>query len=195
AMLLQDSCDHEHDKDASLANKECKVMVTSESIPKCTVFDSWMNVETFLEEYRRRNEKYKPNKNQQRKQRITKTKKINCPWHINLSYREAETLISITIFVNEHNYNITFDTQEFRNKYCTLTEDALREVEIITKYECLSITAQWNLLKGCFPDLHFYNSDLNNAIQKFKRKETVNRITDALDLLNYLLANKMNDPR
>ncbi|CAG8785914.1 15151_t:CDS:2 [Cetraspora pellucida] len=127
----------EHNEDASLANKECKVMVASEGIPECTVFDSWTNVETFLEEYERRNGftviKYRVDKNKAR---------VNCSWHINLSYGEAGTLISITIFVNEHNHNINFDTQEFGNKYCILTEDALREVEIMTKYVCLSITAQ-----------------------------------------------------
>ncbi|CAG8525572.1 31882_t:CDS:2, partial [Racocetra persica] len=189
----------EHDEDVLLANKECKVMVASEGIPECTIFNSWTDVETFFEEYGRRNGfivikyrvdknkagvvhkrtftcefggKYKPNKNQQEKQRITKTKKVNCPWYINLSYGKAGTLISITTFVNEHNHNINFDTQEFGNKYRTLTEDALREVEIMTKYGCLSITTQRNLLRGHFSDLHFHDSDLNNAIQKFKRKET-----------------------
>ncbi|CAG8603705.1 17887_t:CDS:2, partial [Cetraspora pellucida] len=121
----------EHNEDASLANKECKVMVASEGIPECTVFDSWTNVETFLEEYGKRNGftviKYCIDKN---KAGVVYKRTFTCEF----GGKEAGTLISITTFVNEHNYNINFDTQEFGNKYRTLTEDTLREVEIMTKY-------------------------------------------------------------
>ncbi|CAG8521355.1 13121_t:CDS:2 [Cetraspora pellucida] len=120
-------------------------------------------------------EKYRPNKNQvaahKGKQKNTKTKKVNCPWHVNLSYREAETSISITTFVNKHNHNIHIETQEFGVKYHTLTEDVLKEVEIMMKHRNLTITLQHNLLKEHFPDLHFLDSDLANSIQKFKTKD------------------------
>ncbi|CAG8588663.1 25259_t:CDS:1, partial [Gigaspora margarita] len=50
-----------------------------------------------------------------------------------------------------------------------------------------------NILKACFSNLQFLDSDLANYIQKFKRDNY--EVKDASKLLNSLLANKIEDSR
>src|SRR5204863_9445770 len=45
-------------------------------------------------------------------QRNTRTKKLDCPWHINFSFPEHSTNITISLFVNEHNHELRPDTCE-----------------------------------------------------------------------------------
>ncbi|CAG8556788.1 25124_t:CDS:1, partial [Racocetra persica] len=198
----------EHDDEIS-GGPNNEVEMISENIPRDVVFDSWTEVEMFFEEYGKQNrftvikyrveknslgmihmrtfncefeEKYRPNKNQKVKQKNTKTKKVNCQWHVNFSFDDAKTHISITIFVNKHNHVMNFKTQEFGIKYRSLSKDALKEVEIMTRYGNLSITSQRNILKERFPNLQFHDSDLTNSIQKFKGDK--HKTNDASNLLN-----------
>ena len=59
------------------------------------------------------------------------------------------------------------------------------------KHENLTLTAY--LLKTCFPDLHFQNQDLANAIQKYKNANKINN--DAFALFTVLMQKKIEDLR
>ncbi|RHZ53322.1 hypothetical protein Glove_443g1 [Diversispora epigaea] len=126
-------------------------------------------------------------------QRNTKTKKLSCPWHINLTFPEHSIKIIITTFINQHNHPLVSKTQEFVTKYRLFTDEALKEISLMTKHGNLSLTAQRNLLKARFPNLHFQDQDLANAIQKYKNINKINN--DASTLLTSLLQKKIEDLR
>ncbi|CAB4425841.1 unnamed protein product [Rhizophagus irregularis] len=71
--------------------------------------------------------KYKSKKKDEAKlkgtQRNTKTKKLGCPWHINLTFPENATQISVTTFINQHNHSLIPKTQEFATKYRSFNND------------------------------------------------------------------------
>ena len=115
-------------------------------------------------------------------QQNIKTKKSSCPWHINLTFPEHEIQIIITKFVNQHNHELVPKSQEFATKYQSFTNEVLNEISLMTKHGNLTLTAQRNLLKARFPDLHFQNQNLANAIQKYKIL-----IRSIMMLLHYLL--------
>ena len=126
-------------------------------------------------------------------QRNTKTKKSSCPWHINLTFPEHETQIIITKFINQHNHKLVPKSQEFATKYRSFTNEVLNEILLMTKHGNLTLTAQRNLLKAHFPDLHFQNQDLANTIQKYKNTDKINN--DASALLTVLMQKKIEDLR
>ncbi|CAB4487122.1 hypothetical protein RhiirA1_466912 [Rhizophagus irregularis] len=81
-------------------------------------------------------------------QQNTKTKKLNCPWHINLSFPDQATQIGVTTFINQHNHILVPKTQEFATKYRLFTDEALNEISLMTKHGNLTLTVQKNLLKA-----------------------------------------------
>ena len=84
-------------------------------------------------------------------QRNTRTKKRECPWHLNLTFPGNATNITISLFVNEHNYELRPDALEFSCKYRELTKKMMDEIEIMNKHTNLLITIQCALLKARFP--------------------------------------------
>lgn len=205
---------------------EKQLKIATENINLEMTFNSWDEVEVFLEDYGRRNgftiNKYRMEKNkttqvitkrtftcefggkfkskkkesalQAGTQRNTRTKKRQCPWHINFRFPERATNISISLFVNEHNHELRPDTFEFSSKYRELSKEMMDEVELMTKHGNLSITVQRNLLKGRFPNMNYTDSDLSNAIQRIKNLNRSNMHNDASDLLISLVQKKQADP-
>ncbi|CAB5383987.1 unnamed protein product [Rhizophagus irregularis] len=122
-------------------DNEPSLKIATENISLDTTFASWEEAEIFLEEYGRRNGfsinkyrisrnkssqlitkrtftcefggKFKSNKKETGNQRNTRTKKRQCPWHINLTFPEHATNITISLFENEHNHELRSDTCEF----------------------------------------------------------------------------------
>ncbi|CAB4420879.1 unnamed protein product [Rhizophagus irregularis] len=129
------------------------------------------------------------------KQRNTRTKKCQCPWHINFTFPERATCITVSLFANQHNHELRPDAFEFSSKYREFTKEMIDEIEIMTRYGNLSITLQRNLLKARFPKMNCSDSDLSNAIQKFKSLDRSNMHNDASDLLINLVQKKQEDPR
>ncbi|RHZ75962.1 hypothetical protein Glove_208g167 [Diversispora epigaea] len=177
-------------------------VITSEDIPKDTKFDTWDEVENYFDEYGSRNEfaivKYRMKRNSKETvlkgiQRNTKTKKLSCSWHINLTFPGHSIKIIITIFINQHNHPLVSKIQEFATKYRLFTDEALKEISLMTKHGNLSLTAQRNLLKARFPNLHFQDQDLANTIQKYKNINKINN--DISTLLTSLLQKKIEDLR
>ncbi|CAB4489544.1 unnamed protein product [Rhizophagus irregularis] len=199
-------------------DNEPSLKIATENISLDTTFASWEEAEIFLEEYGRRNGfsinkyqisrnkssqlitkrtftcefggKFKSNKKETGNQRNTRTKKRQCPWHINLTFPEHATNITISLFENEHNHELRSDTCEFNSRYREISKEIMDEIEIMTKYANLSITVQRNLLKARFPKINYTDSDLSNAIQRIKIISRSNMHNDASDLLieNFPLA-------
>jgi hypothetical protein len=63
----------------------------------------------------------------------------------------------------------------------------------MTKHGNLTLTAQRNLLKALFPDIHFQDQDLANVIQKYKNVDKIDN--DASALLTMLMQKKAEDLR
>ncbi|CAB4473076.1 unnamed protein product [Rhizophagus irregularis] len=199
-------------------DNEPSLKIATENISLDTTFASWEEAEIFLEEYGRRNGfsinkyrisrnkssqlitkrtftcefggKFKSNKKETGNQRNTRTKKRQCPWHINLTFPEHATNITISLFENEHNHELRSDTCEFNSRYREISKEIMDEIEIMTKHANLSITVQRNLLKARFPKINYTDSDLSNAIQRIKIISRSNMHNDASDLLieNFPLA-------
>ncbi|EXX71211.1 protein FAR1-RELATED SEQUENCE 11-like [Rhizophagus irregularis DAOM 181602=DAOM 197198] len=129
------------------------------------------------------------------KQRNIRTKKCQCPWHINFTFPERATCITVSLFANQHNHELRPDAFEFSSKYRKFTKEMIDEIEIMTRYGNLSITLQRNLLKARFPKMNCSDSDLSNAIQKFKSLDRSNMHNDASDLLINLVQKKQEDPQ
>lgn len=84
-------------------------------------------------------------------------------------------------------------TYEFATKYQSFSEEAINEISLMTKHGNLTLTAQRNLLRARFPEIHFQDQDLANVIQKYKN---VNKIdNDASVLLTMLMKKKAEDLR
>ncbi|EXX54899.1 hypothetical protein RirG_230330 [Rhizophagus irregularis DAOM 197198w] len=172
--------------------------IEAEDIPKDIKFDTWDEVDSYFDDYVCEfSGKYKSKKSVKAAskgiQRNTKTKKSNCLWHINLTFPEQATQIGVTTFVNQHNHELVPKTQEFSPKYRAFTNEALNEILLMTKYGSLTLTAQRNLLKARFPDLHFQDQDLANVIHKYKIADKINN--DASALLTTLMQKKAEDLR
>ncbi|CAB4423407.1 unnamed protein product [Rhizophagus irregularis] len=175
--------------------------VASEDVPEDIKFDMWEEVDSYFDEYGVRNGfaiiKYRMERNNEAKlkgtQRNTKTKKLGCPWHINLTFPENATQISVTTFINQHNHSLILKTQEFATKYRSFSEEVINEISLMTKHGNLTLTAQRNLLKARFPDIHFQDQDLANVIQKYKNMDKINN--DASALLTMLMQKKAEDLR
>ncbi|PKC55519.1 hypothetical protein RhiirA1_475463, partial [Rhizophagus irregularis] len=88
------------------------------------------------------------------KQRNIRTKKCQCPWHINFTFPERATCITVSLFANQHNHELRPDAFEFSSKYRKFTKEMIDEIEIMTRYGNLSITLQRNLLKARFPKMN-----------------------------------------
>ncbi|EXX65937.1 protein FAR1-RELATED SEQUENCE 5-like [Rhizophagus irregularis DAOM 181602=DAOM 197198] len=126
-------------------DNEPSLKIATENISLDTTFASWEEAEIFLEEYGRHNGfsinkyrisrnkssqlitkrtftcefggKFKSNKKETGNQRNTRTKKRQYPWHINLTFPEHATNITISLFENEHNHELRSDTCEFNSRY------------------------------------------------------------------------------
>ncbi|CAG8627887.1 13833_t:CDS:2 [Cetraspora pellucida] len=184
---------------------DTNIIIPSEDISKNMTFDTWEEVETFFTDYSFRNGfavkniEWNPNKSSETAlkgtQRNTRTKKSNCPWHCNLSLAENSLQIKITTIINKHNHKLSPEIQKFGTKYRSLSEEAIKEIELMTKHGNLSITSQRNILKARFPDMIFQDTDLANAIGKIRSANHFNTTNDASTLLLSLMEKKIADPQ
>ncbi|EXX58472.1 hypothetical protein RirG_197630 [Rhizophagus irregularis DAOM 197198w] len=173
-----------------LDTDETRVKIASENISFNTTFLSWEEVEDFLKDYGQRNgfaiTKYRIEKNRST-QLITKRTFV-------CEFSERATCITVSLFANQHNHELRPDAFEFNSKYREFTKEMIDKIEIMTRYGNLSITLQRNLLKARFPKMNCSDSDLSNAIQKFKSLDRSNMHNDASDLLINLVQKKQEDP-
>ncbi|CAG8691199.1 26762_t:CDS:2 [Dentiscutata erythropus] len=126
-------------------------------------------------------------------QRNRTSKRIECGWHINLSFPKTSTCITVTTFVNEHNHELNIQqTREARPsaqpsttqaisspRYRSVLEAAspknrnlpkavLDDIEFYTLHGNLGVTTQRQLLKAKYPNHQLPARDIASAVQKFK---------------------------
>ncbi|CAG8482873.1 12568_t:CDS:1 [Acaulospora morrowiae] len=186
-----------------------------------TTFQNWEHVDEFLELYGRergfvvrkkrveRDEmgmvrkrtydcehggRYTPKKKAAvHEQRNRTSKRIECGWHINLSFPKTSSHITVTTFVNEHNHELNLQqTRESRpstqssttqnvsspryrsvleaasTKNRNLPKSVLDDIEFYTLHGNLGVTTQRQLLKAKYPNHQLSARDIASAVQKFK---------------------------
>ncbi|CAG8691749.1 17882_t:CDS:2 [Funneliformis caledonium] len=121
----------------------------------------------------------KPQKNKEDKQ--PDSKKILCPWHVNLSLPEknnVEKLIIVTKFVDHHNHEL--HPKDF-------TVQVIQDVEILTKHCKVGAVIQRKYLRAKYPGHLLSNQDLSNVIGRFK---TSREVLDVIKVFNHLIKQK-----
>ncbi|PKY30732.1 hypothetical protein RhiirB3_447968 [Rhizophagus irregularis] len=126
-------------------------------------------------------------------QRERVSKKIMCPWHINLTKPKSSTEIGITSIIGQHNHSMIPDIYLYASKYCRLSEVILERIEFYVTKGNMGSKQIYPLLVASFPDQYIHKRDLYNAIQKFKSPLT-NRYGDAQNTINKLFELKDHEP-
>ncbi|CAG8500330.1 10954_t:CDS:1 [Diversispora eburnea] len=128
-------------------------------------------------------------------QRNRTSKRIECGWHINLSFPKTSSHITVTTFVNEHNHELnnqqtrdqtrpttqssttqTVPSPRYRSvieaasspKNRNLPKAVLDDIEFYTLHGNLGVTTQRQLLKAKYPNHQLPARDIASAVQKFK---------------------------
>ena len=122
----------------------------------------------------------------------TSTKKIKCPFLVNLHYSKKKLLITISKIVQEHNHSLNAQRIAYEEQK-KFTEDILVDIEFLTKCK-FGATAQRKFLETKYPAHKFYNKDLYAAIQKF-RPTAKSLSNDAARISNWLDEQKDKDSR
>ncbi|CAG8695672.1 1636_t:CDS:1, partial [Dentiscutata heterogama] len=63
----------------------------------------------------------------------TFTKKILCPWHLNVSYPSNDGEITINIIVNKHNHELSIESIQFQQNKI-FNQDILDDIKFMTKH-------------------------------------------------------------
>ncbi|CAB4443692.1 unnamed protein product [Rhizophagus irregularis] len=125
-------------------------------------------------------------------QRQRSSRKIMCPWHINLTMPKSSTEVSITSITGEHNHSMITDIH-LHAPYRKLSNEILERIEFYVNKGNMGSKQIYPLLVASFPDQYIYKRDLYNAIQKFKSPLT-NRHGDAQNMINKLYELKDQEP-
>ncbi|CAI2180047.1 19958_t:CDS:1 [Funneliformis geosporum] len=148
-------------------------------------------------------------------QRNRTSKRIECGWHINLSFPKTSSHITVTTFVNEHNHTLNLQqTREPRPsahassahsvspryrsvleaaapKNRSLPKSVLEDIEFYTLHGNLGVTTQRQLLKAKYPNHQLPARDIATAVQKFKGDTDIKQLdNDAAKLWIWELARK-----
>lgn len=124
----------------------------------------------------------------------TKTKRVGCTWHLNLSEPLSKNPLKhvfITTFHDTHSHNLNPDIIQFEiNKQ--IPPEIMKEIEFLTVQCKMGVTSQRQYLEAKFPGQLIYNNDLYQAIQHF-RPQTRNDSNDAAKLYAKLLEHSQNN--
>ncbi|RIB03246.1 hypothetical protein C2G38_2225685 [Gigaspora rosea] len=186
------------------------------------VFETWQEVDEYLQEYswqekfvviKIRNERgpppdqtyrrrtyacnhqgaYEPKKSViLENQRNSKSKRTECPWHMNVTFPKKATTISITSLNISHNHPLNPQTNSHASKNRTLPEAIEREICFYTVEGNLNATIQRRFLSAKFPNVTIYPRNLQNLIQKYKIANWEDN--NASKLLRHLLNKKTEEP-
>ena len=120
------------------------------------------------------------------RQRNRNSRKISCPWHINLSKKKSASVITITSVIGEHNHQMQPDIALYALKYRKLSPEILETIEFYVTKGNMGSKQILPLLTAKFPDHVIHNRDLYNAVQRFQIP-LKQRHGDAQNVLNHLL--------
>ncbi|CAG8683705.1 13981_t:CDS:2 [Gigaspora margarita] len=111
------------------------------------------------------------------------TKKISCPWHLNVSCSSNDSEITVNTIVNEHNHEL--------NKI--FNQDILDDIKFMTEHCNMGATAQRKFLEGKYPLQSIYSKNLYAAIRKFRPTKAL--LNDAATMSNWIDEQKKEDSR
>jgi hypothetical protein len=96
----------------------------------------------------------------------TTTKRISCPWHINLSEpvsKNPSKYVYITTYYDTHSHNLNPNIIQFGdNKH--IPSEIMKEIEFLTIKCRMGATTQRQYLEARFPGQIIYDNDLYQAI-------------------------------
>ena len=126
----------------------------------------------------------------------TSTKKISCPWHVNVScpkVNNPDSAIFVNKIIDEHNHNLNVNAILFeQNK--KFNNEMVEDIQFLTQHCKMGATAQRRYLEGKYPSQPIYSEDLYSAIKKF-RPTAKSLSNDAAQMSNWLDRQKEEDPR
>ncbi|CAG8739279.1 34464_t:CDS:2, partial [Gigaspora margarita] len=138
--------------------------------------DNIVRRRSYICEYRKRYE----SKSKQK----TFTKKILCPWHLNVSCPSNNGEITVNTIVNEHNYELSIESIQFQQDKI-FNQDILDDIKFMTEYCNMGAIAQRKFLEE--------NKDLYAAIRKFRSTKAL--LNDAATMSNWIDEQKKEDAR
>jgi len=121
------------------------------------------------------------------------SKKLEYMWQININQKRDSPIVTVILFNKEYNYKIFVEILKFVNAYKNFSKEIIEQIEFYVVHgRCNAITIR-NLLQLKYPDHIFLTQDLENAIQRIKRKKGLN-LGDVASLLIKLLEFQASDP-
>ncbi|CAG8502541.1 6708_t:CDS:2 [Scutellospora calospora] len=130
-----------------------------------------------------------------KKQRNKGSKRINCPFLINISKSKSPNcnmIIKLTLICLEHNYTLIPDNAIFTTRYRKLTLEIKDLIKSFTLCN-LDISSQVQLLHELFSEAIIIDYDVKNYVYKVHRSYEIQG-NDAAKLLQYLEKERTKDP-
>ncbi|CAG8646304.1 2115_t:CDS:2, partial [Gigaspora rosea] len=121
------------------------------------------------------------------------SRKIKCPWHINLNMTKLSTEIRVNSLVNQHNHVLLPNTALYDSKFRKLSNKIMEKIKFYVTKGNMGSKQIYSLLVASFPEQVICKKDLYNAIQKFKAPYT-QRQGNAQHIINKLLILKDQEP-
>ncbi|CAB5188566.1 unnamed protein product [Rhizophagus irregularis] len=128
--------------------------------------------------------------------RNTATKKLNCPFSINVSCpknKNPEGLVSINKINEDHNHPLNRSIIEFEESK-KFTMEMIEDIKFMTIHCKFGVTSQRKFLEGKFPSHPIFSKDLYATIKKF-RPNSKSLSNDAAQISNWLDNEKEKDSR
>ena len=100
----------------------------------------------------------------------TSSKKIQCPWHVNVSCPKSNnpnSAISIIKIVDEHNHNLNIKVVAFRENKA-FNNEIIEDIQFLTHHCKMGATSQRRYLEAKYLTVSIYSEDLYSAIKKFR---------------------------
>ena len=97
-------------------------------------------------------------------QRNRNSRKISCPWHINLSKKKSASIITITSVIGEHNHQMQPDIVLYAPKYRKLSPEILETIEFYVTKGNMRSKQILPLLTIKFSDHVIHSHNLYNAV-------------------------------
>lgn len=128
--------------------------------------------------------------------RDTSSKKIACPWRVNVScpnMNNPNSAVFINKISDEHNHDLNVEAVAFREDK-RFSEEIMNDIQFLTQNCKMGATAQRRYLEGRYPSHPFFSKDIYAAIQRF-RPTAKSLSNDAAKMSDWLDEQKEKDPR
>ena len=126
----------------------------------------------------------------------TSSKKIQCPWHVNVSCPKTDnpnSAIFINKIVDEHNHDLNIEAVAFRENK-VFNNEIIEDIQFLTHHCKMGATSQRRYLEAKYPSVPIYSDDLYSVIKKFQ-PTTKSLSNDAARMSDWLDEQKKRDSR